>query len=564
MTEAPALPWDEHGISVQSRHTDKLPRLDDGLPVLDHREDWKVTGPAEKVEEIAADAGTVAEKIDDGVLFLTFGNAVGQISFPYLGRVKLESGKWDGRSFDCMLDEVARRSAELPYRAGETGAVPYSRVAADSTQILYHSFAYLRYALSDEPDPEERLHRAFDVIQRDPHREWEHKRESVDLGKAQRVDARSLHRIFQGASTYVPAESTQGASSPLAKALGGNLPEEIEERQDRSTVDTPENRFAKAFLDQIKWIIDDVRQRAQTRGRSVLETRVERECEELEKRLRPISRHSLWTDVGQMVQVPSGSTVLQRRRGYRQLYRHYARLRMMTHLPLDEGEATDLLEAKDIAVLYELWTFFRLSSLVEDVLGPPEERLDVERSEWEAGVRTGTTLRWPDGTELRYNPWFSPNSRQDQESYSVPLRPDVALRVPDGPNEGLHLFDAKFRVDKLDEAVPDEEQAKAEEAERAERAGEFKRGDLYKMHTYRDAIPDARSIWILYPGTEARFYSVNGTRWEDDGRSVPSVPLGVGGLPMRPDDKQQVVSARVVRTLLGAESGESQLKLHIA
>ena len=31
-----------------------------------------------------------------------------------------------------------------------------------------------------------------------------------------------------------------------------------------------------------------------------------------------------------------------------------------------------------------------------------------------------------------------------------------------------------------------------------ERAGTFKRGDIYKMYAYRDAIPDARSVWILW------------------------------------------------------------------
>jgi predicted component of viral defense system (DUF524 family) len=30
------------------------------------------------------------------------------------------------------------------------------------------------------------------------------------------------------------------------------------------------------------------------------------------------------------------------------------------------------------------------------------------------------------------------------------------------------------------------------------------------MHAYRDAIPRARSVWILYPGSQARFYGVDG------------------------------------------------------
>ena len=40
--------------------------------------------------------------------------------------------------------------------------------------------------------------------------------------------------------------------------------------------------------------------------------------------------------------------MLQRRQGYREVLRHFIRLRMTTRIPFDEGER-DLLEVKDIA-----------------------------------------------------------------------------------------------------------------------------------------------------------------------------------------------------------------------
>ncbi len=39
-----------------------------------------------------------------------------------------------------------------------------------------------------------------------------------------------------------------------------------------------------------------------------------------------------------------------------------------------------------------------------------------------------------------------------------------------------------------------------------ERRGLFKPEDIHKMHTYPDAIPQARSAWILYPGSEMRLF----------------------------------------------------------
>ena len=76
----------------------------------------------------------------------------------------------------------------------------------------------------------------------------------------------------------------------------------------------------------------------------------------------------------------------------------------------------------------------------------------------------------------------------------MPLIPDIALRVPGGPNTGLYLFDAKFRDHTLTDvglAANDQD----DDDERApERAGSFKRADIYKMHAYRDVIPEARSV----------------------------------------------------------------------
>ena len=70
---------------------------------------------------------------------------------------------------------------------------------------------------------------------------------------------------------------------------------------------------------------------------------------------------------------------------------------------------------------------------------------------------------------LVYNQRFSRLGRGQRHSYSVPLIPDIALRVPDGPNAGLHLFDAKFRVQALTDVglAADDKDADDEKAARA-------------------------------------------------------------------------------------------------
>ncbi len=57
-----------------------------------------------------------------------------------------------------------------------------------------------------------------------------------------------------------------------------------------------------------------------------------------------------------------------------------------------------------------------------------------------------------------------------------------------------------------------------------ERAGVFKRADVYKMHTYRDAIAGAQSAWVMYPGTVFQRFDA------DEKGAVGAIPVKPGQL----------------------------------
>lgn len=534
-------------LSLRSRRSgDPVPLGEDPL-VVDGRRSWIVEASPDRIAEIAEQGIGYAERLGARVVLLDFGNAVGRVDIPHLGTIRVVSGKWGPDDFETMLDEVVDRSAELPFRAAEPGALPYARSVSPRRRILYHCFVYLRHVLSDETRPERRLDRAYRTVLHEPHREWRRTRRTVPVGRAQGVDSQSLESLMTASNEFVDIRSTRARSTALSQALGGRLPVRIDEREDRSSVDTAENRFLKTFLGQIERIIEDMQRLAEESRRKQLQRRVPRECDAMRRKLRPILRHAMWADVGKMSSIPSASTVLQRRRGYRELFRHFSRLRLSTRLPLSEEESRDLLEIKDIALLYELWTFFRLSSVLEGMLGSPTGAVTLQRTELEAGLEWGTEIRWPSGVSLVYNPRFSRSKPRSRRSYSVPLRPDICLRVPSGPNAGLHLFDAKFRLRKIRDAIPDDDaEDETEDFESAERRGDFKRGDLYKMHTYRDAIPRVASVWILYPGSVGRFYSTDGAKWESGAGSLPDRVEGVGALSLVPGETEEPAGARRV------------------
>ena len=249
----------------------------------------------------------------------------------------------------------------------------------------------------------------------------------------------------------------------------------------------------------------------------------------------------MWEEVGRMVRIPFSSTVLQRRRGYRRVLQHFSRIRLAPTIPLDKDGMRDLLELKNIALLYELWTFFRLVHEISAVLGSPPVRSGRLASDlFQTAFAAGGTFEWDPGVRLVYNQRFSRSRRGQRHSYSVPLIPDIALSIPDGPNAGLHLFDAKFRVKALTDVGLAADDKDADDEKARERAGSFKRADIYKMHAYRDAIPSARSVWILYPGGEFRFFGVPGGGGPSGHRAaswpegLPEEFEGVGAIPVAP------------------------------
>ncbi len=331
-------------------------------------------------------------------------------------------------------------------------------------------------------------------------------------------------------------------AGPLAACLGGRLPVSLEESTAIDTLDTPENRFVKAFLASCSLVIE--RMRARVWGKSAaFRGRILAECDRLERILRPVRQHALWRSVGSMSHFPAASTVLQRQRSYRTVFVHDSRLRLGSRLPLSIEQAEALLEVKDIALLYELWSCFALIQAVSANIGPPASVSRMRADALEVQVPWEYRARWADGTEVLYNPRFSRSHAGERRSFSVPLRPDLALRVPAGRlGTGLHLLDAKFKVDWLDGLAADEED---ETLHIEERIGEFKRADLYKMHTYRDAIPHARSAWVLYPGTVARFYAVKGP--VITALDMLEAADGVGGIPLPTDGPGEPLVALVER-----------------
>jgi uncharacterized protein len=529
-------------LRLEQRRSRKPAEWSEGRFVVQAEREWLLSGPADELQDAVQALPGVSEQIDAGIAVLAFGNSVGQVHVPGLGVLDVISGKWSERDYESMLMQLTEIAANLPFSAGEATALPYERSAA-SDDVLYHAFVYLRYILADATPSAHRLEDAARVIFADPHRRWLRTGTYRQPHEIARVDDRMLMDLVRSPSGLAMATSPEWAATSLAAALRGHVPDRLYESRVEATLDTLENRFVKAFLEQAGALIRSLEERLVQHGNAALQRRVRADCAAMSAKLDQLRGARIWREVGTMTHIPAASTVLHRKRGYRDVFRHFSRLRLAARLPLERRSVNDLLELKNIAELYELWCFFRVASELETILGKPTSAERPQAKPMKLVVPWDLRVTWAGRAYLDYNRKFSRAARRRSRSFSLPLRPDITLEVLQGPSAGLHLLDAKFRLDRRIERRPDGVDGGALRGDDAEEEqSSFKPSDLHKMHAYRDAIRDAGTAWVLYPGKNYRFFAAPGAMGGVE---------GVGAVPLQPAAAEAAELRAALRSVLG-------------
>jgi hypothetical protein len=404
------------------------------------------------------------------------------------------------RFFRQVLDDLFAQATRLPL----TFTGPTQRSVAESLRPPTPLFT-LHFLCQYAP----KLLSALSIIQAVPYRELAEHTRRVPLAAATTMAPDVLLDLVQRPDHWV----TTRQDSPLVRRLQGHAPEQVLQREPTETVDTPENRFVKHFLRQLL-NAGDVLQ-SQPWWEKVPHDR-QALIEKAAIQVRQVLHQPLFDQVGPMRYLPLHSQVLLRREGYREILRLWQRFqhaRQPLFAPLQQA-----MEVRDIAQLYEMWVFFALIELLTlHVQQEPDISLEVTT---EHGLAWKARARYRGQGTLVYNRGF-----RQPNSYSVPLRPDFSWMRQGQPDV---VLDAKFRLTPLSD-VEDEDSPSAT----------AKRADLYKMHTYRDAL-DVRAAVALYPGTEALFYTHDAETLSDItvGEILTQDIVGIGALPLRPIDKE--------------------------
>jgi len=319
------------------------------------------------------------------------------------------------------------------------------------------------------------------------------------------------------------------------------LPLKVYQKQFIETLDNPENRFIKKFMDIILYWCDELERVNILKEDSPHKKQIER----LRNYVRYLRADPLFADVGEMTIFPASSQVLLKRDGYRECLNIY-RLLHLARIPIFNS-IQQAIDNRRIDQLYEFWCFFKLSEMLAKVINGEEAKPKFRIKEGpQSGLEGETEADLGKGYKLVYN--------KTCKGYTFNFRPDFLL-MKDGKEDGKKcknlevVFDAKFRFDVKDLIEEGLDKEILEEVEeKALKEGKFEKivkiEDIYKMHTYRDAL-QCRAAIVVYPGdnpsTEVMFYYYSENKNSNDkGKKIEfssillSSTCGVGYLGLRP------------------------------
>ena len=354
-------------------------------------------------------------------------------------------------------------------------------------------------------------------------------------------------------------------------------PAEVLEDKRLESTDTPPNQFAKFALRQFVQACESIYENPARYGERYADD-AKSYAEECRRQLR-LPPFKECTD---MRVIPFDNQVLQKRSGYRDFFRGWitSNLGLSIKELSSQGLLSPEAENRDAPKLYELWLISHLKraieKLTEDVSIIHEskpydsgEQIELYASTRDkpVGSKPIYVIRTASGLliALYYNRTF--NGRKSEAaprtpSYSVELKPDYTVEIIKTKDGGLQVknrdtymalrdqienqpekggatsyihFDAKFRINNVRE-LSEEDPTKAKPA------------DIYKMHTYNEAIYGTVTSIILYPGK-----APNEKKGDEDAMYTKFTDLvpGVSALAVRPDKEAtgNACSERAIDTL---------------
>jgi predicted component of viral defense system (DUF524 family) len=406
--------------------------------------------------------------------------------------IRILPSKLSDEAFQRVVDDLqGRLPASLAITLQELGAFAGLTFVAPGPSTVAVELRRLERAVMGT-DSRAGLALVMQRLAEMPHTVLRVEREWVPAGRARRVTADGL---------------LQTVLRPGNRENDGRLRRVLDTRS-MPTVDTHENRVVVAFYEQVRTRLHHLRNVV---GRLPSEDPAKIRWSQLVARLEHARRVATFFSE---VRVPPAfhvhlTMLLMKRAEYRAALDGYLELnRSLLVAVADQRLDAPLANVPD---LYEAWTTLEALQGLLEACAALDFRVVAQRLfrrlsqslliDLLPGGRPLVQLMRRDGSrEVRITPQRVYGRRGNPHSYSFRQIPDLSVELvtPAGGVDQVLLFDAKYKL-LMDDASP------------LAGDGEPLKGDIDKMHTYRDSIVDTAGCRvvtyaaILYPGISRAF-----------------------------------------------------------
>lgn len=410
--------------------------------------------------------------------------------------------------YSAMIADLSQHALSLIF---EVNSPLYQEFELDlrEKETFYEDFMFLEYLFREENLPS-----IFEYLSKNLHSQLRNHIETVPVSFTSNVNHNTLKNIVSKPNKL----SKSNADFLIVDKLKGYIPSELEQVKHEDVIDIPENRFFKYFLELIQNLVEKLLE-------SPKEGYTNDKLLSFRDEISYYLSSKFFSHISSMDYVPFNSQILQKKEGYREIFQYFLMLEFSFRLSWDEVNNQFKGFEKKLSELYEYWCYFKILKVLNDLSVVKinfEDVFEINKDNWSISIKKGVKSAkkfkviiqdHEIDIKLFYNLRFSDKSQY--RSYSLAFKPDYTLFISIGEHKHYIHFDAKYRSEleiidfynKIDVSNKDLDKEIDERDSLEEKDREFKDGDIYKMHTYKDSILKTEGSYVLYPGNKTkRFY----------------------------------------------------------
>ena len=470
-------------------------------------------------------------------------NKINSIKVP----IEVRSKKIDYfNQYSAMIADLSQHALSLIF---EVNSPLYQEFDLDfrEKETYYEDFMFLEYLFREDNLPS-----IFEYLSKNLHSQLRNNVETVPVSFASNVNQNTLKNIVSKPNKL----SKSNADLLIVDKLNGYIPSELEQVKHEDVIDIPENRFFKYFLELIENLVEKLL-------KSSKEGYIKDKLLSFRDEISYFLSSKFFSHISPMDYVPFNSQILQKKEGYREIFQYFLMLEFSFRLSWDEVNSQFKGFEKKLSELYEYWCYFKILKVLNDLSVKKinfEDVFEINKDNWSITIKKGVQSakkfklfiqEHKIDVKLFYNLSFSDKSQY--KSYSLAFKPDYTLLISIGEHKHYIHFDAKYRSEleiidfynKIEVSNKDLDKEIDERDSLEEKDRNFKDGDIYKMHTYKDSILKTEGSYVLYPGNKTK-------RFYESDLIIPSV--GAFSLTPGNDDVEEnnleIFIKEVLKTLL--------------